>query len=40
MDSKEVNYDFAKAWDLNQGDFAQGIANKILSLFNLYTKSS
>ena len=31
MDSKEVNYDFAKAWDLNQGEFAQGIANKILA---------
>ena len=31
MDSKDVNYDFAKAWDLSQGDFATNIANRILS---------
>ena len=31
MDSKEVNYDFAKSWDLNQGEFAQGIAHKIMA---------
>lgn len=32
MDSKDVNYDFAKAWDLSQGDFATNIANRILAL--------
>ena len=32
MDSKDVNYDFAKAWDFSQGDFATNIANRILSL--------
>ncbi|MBR3885899.1 MAG: methyltransferase domain-containing protein [Clostridia bacterium] len=32
MDSKDVNYDFAKAWDLSQGDFATNIANRILIL--------
>lgn len=32
MDSKDVNYDFAKAWDLSQGDFATNIAKRILSL--------
>ena len=31
MDSKEVNYDFAKAWDLSQGDFAKNIAKRILA---------
>ncbi len=31
MDSKDINYDFAKAWDLSQGDFAQNIANRILA---------
>lgn len=31
MDSKEVNYDFAKAWDSSQGDFAKNIARNILS---------
>ena len=31
MDSKDVNYDFAKAWDLSQGDFATNIANRILA---------
>lgn len=31
MDSKEVNYDFAKAWDSSQGDFAKNIASNILS---------
>lgn len=31
MDSKEVNYDFAKAWDLSQGDFAHNIAKRILA---------
>lgn len=31
MDSKDVNYDFAKAWDLSQGDFAKNIANRILA---------
>ena len=30
MDSKQVNYDFAKAWDLSQGNFAQSIAENIL----------
>ena len=39
MDSKEVNYDFAKAWDLNQGDFAKGVANKILSYSELNGKN-
>ena len=32
MDSKDVNYDFAKAWDLSQGEFATNIANRILTL--------
>ena len=32
MDSKDVNYDFAKAWDLSQGDFATNIAIRILAL--------
>lgn len=32
MDSKEINYDFAKAWDSSQGDFAKNIANRILAL--------
>ncbi len=31
MDSKEINYDFAKAWDSSQGDFAKNIANRILA---------
>lgn len=31
MDSNKVNYDFAKAWDLNQGTFAESIAENILS---------
>lgn len=31
MDSKEINYDFAKAWDSSQGDFARNIANNIIS---------
>ena len=31
MDSKDVNYDFAKAWDLSQGDFAKNIAQRILA---------
>ena len=31
MDSKELSYDFAKAWDLSQGEFAQNIANRILA---------
>lgn len=31
MDSQEINYDFAKAWDLTHGDFAKNIANKILA---------
>ena len=26
MDSNKVNYDFARAWDLNQGNFAESIA--------------
>lgn len=30
MESKQVNYDFAKAWDLNQGNFAESIAENIL----------
>ncbi len=34
MDSNQVNYDFARAWDLNQGNFAQGIAERILSFAN------
>ena len=31
MDSKDVNYDFAKAWDLSQGDFAKNIAQRIVA---------
>lgn len=31
MDSNQVNYDFAKAWDVSQGDFAHGIAENILN---------
>lgn len=31
MDSKDVNYDFAKAWDVSQGNFAENIAHKILA---------
>lgn len=31
MDSNKVNYDFAKAWDLNQGNFAESIAENILT---------
>lgn len=31
MDSNQVNYDFARAWDLNQGNFAHGIAERILN---------
>ena len=30
MDSNQVNYDFAKAWDVSQGNFAQEIAENIL----------
>lgn len=31
MDSNKIDYDFAKAWDLSQGNFAENIANKILA---------
>ena len=31
MENKQVNYDFARAWDLNQGSFAKGIAEKLLT---------
>ncbi len=31
MDSNKVNYDFARAWDLNQGNFAESIAENILN---------
>ncbi len=31
MESSKVNYDFAKAWDLNQGNFAGSIAENILN---------
>lgn len=31
MDSKEISYDFARAWDASQGEFAKTIANKILA---------
>ena len=31
MDSKDINYDFAKAWDVSQGNFAKNIANSIIS---------
>lgn len=38
MDSKEINYDFAKAWDSSQGDFAKNIANRILALNEIKNK--
>lgn len=38
MDSKEINYDFAKAWDVSQGDFAKNIANKIISYNEINNK--
>ena len=38
MDSKDVNYDFAKAWDLSQGDFAKNIANRMLFSYNDFVK--
>lgn len=31
MDTNKIDYDFAKAWDLSQGDFATNIANKLLA---------
>ncbi len=34
MESSKVNYDFAKAWDISQGNFAQGIAESILRIAN------
>lgn len=39
MDSIDVNYDFAKAWDLSQGDFATNIANRILAYAESNNKS-
>lgn len=30
MESSQVNYDFAKAWDLNQGNFAESMAESII----------
>lgn len=39
MDSKEVNYDFAKAWDASQGDFAKHIANSIVAYNETNNKS-
>ena len=30
MDSNKVSYDFAKAWDANQGNFAESIAENII----------
>lgn len=38
MDSKEINYDFAKAWDVSQGDFAKNIANRVISLNEMKDK--
>ena len=34
MDSKNLDFDFARAWDLNQGNFAHGLAEKILNYAN------
>ena len=31
MDSKDLSYDFAKAWDSSQGNFAEHIANSIIA---------
>ena len=31
MDLNKIDYDFAKAWDLNQGDFAHEVAENILN---------
>lgn len=31
MDSNQVNYDFAKAWDLSHGNFAEEIAQNIIN---------
>ena len=31
MDSNKVNYDFAKAWDIGQGNFAQSVAENIIT---------
>lgn len=31
MDSKQIDYDFARAWDLSQGNFSEEIANSILT---------
>ena len=31
MDSKDISYDFAKAWDASQGNFAEHIANSIIA---------
>lgn len=39
MDSKEVSYDFAKAWDASQGDFAKHIANSIVAYTETNNKS-
>ena len=39
MDSKEVNFDFARAWDLNQGNFAHDIANKIIAYDNINNRN-
>lgn len=38
MDSNQVNYDFAKAWDLNQGDFAEGIAQNIINFASVHNR--
>ncbi len=38
MDSNQVNYDFAKAWDINQGDFAEGIAQNIINFASVHNR--
>ena len=42
MDSKQLDFDFARAWDLNQGNFSYSIAEKILNYIrnnNMQSKS-
>ena len=39
MDSKDISYDFAKAWDASQGNFAQTIANNIIAYNETNNKS-
>ncbi len=38
MDSNQVNYDFAKAWDISHGNFAEGIAQNIINFADTHGK--